>query len=135
MKDKTLQEIFSSSFGVVINMNDTFYYACADSACIGTEELESLEPVIELYGHDAFVAYEAIRRGHDPQIPQRCNEKFFSAKKMIMEISEKAEKYGDFFELREAIAESKALAAKERKRLAQARNQKRNWFSFFWGQR
>lgn len=131
MKKETLEKIFDSAHAVVINMNDTFYYACADSSTIDVQELEDLEPVIEKYGDDAFTAYEALRRGHDPQIPRNCTPDFYAAKAMIQEIMDKATKYGEFFELRDAIAEMKALEPKERKRISKLKIKLNKLFSFF----
>lgn len=130
MKDSTLKLIFENSLGVAINMNDTFYYACADSASIDTDELEDLEPVIELYGIDAFIAFEAIRRGHDPQIPQHITANFLAAKTMIQDIMDKADEYGAFFTLRDTI-KMKAHTPQERKRLSKAVAKAKDWFSFF----
>lgn len=132
MKNETLRKIFEDAFAVSINMNDTFYYACADSACIDVEELSDLEPVIEKYGHHAFTAYEAIKRGHDPQIPRNCGPEFQEAKAMIKDIMVKADKYGEFYELRTTIEENEALEARERRKLAKKKSKMKDFFSFFY---
>jgi len=110
-------------------MNDTFYYASADSACIDMDDLEDLEPVIERFERSAFVAYEAIRRGHDPQIPQHASAPdFLAAKALILEIMAKASEYGEFYTLREAT-KCRALEPIDYLDTVVARIQ--NWFSFF----
>lgn len=132
MKDETLRTIFENSHGVGINMNDTFYYACADVSSIDTDELSDLEPVIEKYGFQAFVAFEAIRRGHDPQIPKYANDpEFLEAKKMILEMMEKADEYGEFFELRHAVKELKAHIPQKRKRISKFIMGLKSFYSFF----
>lgn len=131
MKNETLQVIWDNCFGVAFNMNDTFYYACADSACIDMDELEDLEPVIDRFGRQAFVAYEAIKRGHDPQIPEHAhNPDFLGAKAMILDMMAKASQYGEFYGLRE-VTKGRALEPKERKKVSKATSQLEKWFSFF----
>jgi len=130
---KNMQLILDSCHAVAINLNDTFYYACADSACIDMDELGDLDPVLTKYGFDAFVAYEAIKRGHDPQIPSHASDPgFIGAKAMIQEMMDKADTYGEFFTLREAIKE-KPLAPAERKKVAKQQSRLLEWFSFFIG--
>lgn len=130
MKDETLRLIFQNSHGVGINMNDTFYYACADSSSIGTDELEDLEPVIEKYGSEAFTAFEAIKRGHDPQIPQHITNEFKAAKQMIQDMLDTADQYGVFYELRYTLKE-KEHTPKERKKISKRIFKINEWFSFF----
>lgn len=131
MKPETMKLVLENSHAVAINMNDTFYYACADAAEISVSEIEDLEPIIDEYGDWAFVAYEAIRRGHDPMIPKYAtNPKFVGAKAAVQEMMSKAEEYGELFELRSAL-KSKPHTPKERKRISQFLAKAKNWFSFF----
>lgn len=132
MNPETAKKILLDAHAVVINMNDTFYYACADSAAIDSCDLADLLPVFEKYEWWAFVAYEAIRRGHNPQIPKRAEHpSFIAAKAMIEDIMSKADKYGEFFELRETIKEAKILTVQQRKRVSRYKFRLRQWFSFF----
>ena len=107
--DKKLTEteaiklVHDSTFIFHINMNGTFYYASADGAEIDGGDMIDLLPIIQKYGDDAMVAYEAIKRGHDPQIPQRVTKEFKAAKKEIKKIIANAEEYGDFYELRSGL--------------------------------
>lgn len=131
MKAETLEVIWENCLGVAFNMNDTFYYACADSSCIDMDELADLEPVVEKFGRQAFVAYEAIKRGHDPQIPEHASKPdFLGAKAMILYMMATASEYGEFYGLREAT-KSRALEPKERKKVSKAMSKIHDWFSFF----
>lgn len=137
MKDETLQLIFKDAHAVAINMNDTFYYACADVACIDKTELEDLEPIVDKYGFDSFIAYEAIKRGHDP-LDKFSSKNYKQAKNMIEKIMEKADEFGEFFELRDIIkmkndGERKSISPKRRKRLSNLISKMRDgWYSFFY---
>lgn len=132
MKDSTLRLVYDNCLGVAINMNDTFYYSCSDTSTISEGELDDLEPVVEKFGYEAFVAYEAIKRGHDPQIPKNANNPdFIAAKAMICDIINKAEEYGEFFELRRTIEKVKALKPNERKKASKFQSKLEDWFSFF----
>jgi len=131
VKDETLRLVFECSHGFAINMNDTFYYACADSAEISVEELEDLEPVIDKFGHDAFTAYEALRRGHDPSIPRIANkETFKGAKTMIQGICNEATEFGEFYELRASMKLS-PHKPEERKKMSKKNSKIGSFFSFF----
>jgi hypothetical protein len=90
MKDSTIKLLLDDAFAISFNMNDTFYYACADSSCIDVHELEELEPIIEECGYSTLVAYEALKRGHDPMIPQRglADPDYVKAKSKIQELRE-----------------------------------------------
>jgi len=128
---KVLEKILSSCHSFAINMNDTFYYACADSSQIDSGDMEDLLPIIDKYGFDAFVAYEAIKRGHDPQIPKNANDpKFKAAKQEILDIVNRASEYGEFYDLREYLKqEAQTIEAKEKE--IRNKKPKKGWFSFF----
>lgn len=68
---------------VIFLFNDTFYYASADAAEIPYEDLKLIEDVIERYDFAAIIAYEAIRRKHDPEVPSSLTVGFYEAKKEI----------------------------------------------------
>ena len=133
MDEEVLKQILDHAHAVAINMNDTFYYACADSSVIDVDELEDLTPVIKECGYYAFVGYEAIKRGHDPITPRGQEPKFHKAKQMIHKIMEDAEEYGEFYELRETV-KMEVSKPKERKKLSKLISKtKDSWFSFFGG--
>ena len=69
---------------IIFNMNDTFYYASADSCEMPTEDFVTLISLYEKFGYDLIIAYEAILRGHDPQIPEFCTSSFYEAKSFLM---------------------------------------------------
>lgn len=73
----------SALLAITFNLNDTFYYACADGCSIYVHDLEDLEEVFSRHGFDTVIAYEAIRRGHDPKIPQVVTESYKLAKQTI----------------------------------------------------
>lgn len=133
MKESTIKTILNNAHAVAINLNDTFYYACADGTCIDMSELEDLEPVIEKYGDMAFVAYEAIKRGHDPEVTSvKYNPNFAPAKDMILDIMAKAEEFGEFYELRDCV-KLQPLKPEQRKKLSKKVSRLQEWFSFFIG--
>lgn len=90
---------------VVINMNDTFYYACADLSEINAEDFVQLLPYRKKYGFDAFIAYEAIKRGHDPKIDQNNTKNMQKVKKILLDKMEKDEEF--LFDLNYEIRKQK----------------------------
>lgn len=95
MKISTMKDIFYCAQSVTINMNDSFYYASADSADIDIEDLKDLEPMIQVYGFEAFIAYEAIKRGHDPSVPILEPDDFKLAKSAILQAMDNPKKFYD----------------------------------------
>lgn len=83
-KEKALENLISYSFNLQINMNDTFHYACGDVGEINSEDALDLLPFIDIYGFDACVAYEAIKRGYDPEIPQHVSKEFLEVKQLLL---------------------------------------------------
>lgn len=132
MKEATLKTVIENAHGVALNMNDTFYYACADSACIDIDELEDLEPVIERFGYRAFIAYEAIKRGHDPQIPSVVTAEYKAAKATIEAMIAGADEFGAFYGLRQCL-KMEAKTPKEKKRVSRFRAKLKDFYSFFYG--
>ena len=49
-----------------VNMNDTFYYACADSEEVGADEIDAVYRAWKMFGYDGVVAWTAIKRGCEP---------------------------------------------------------------------
>ena len=92
----------SAIVSVSFNLNDTFYYACGDGCSIDVCDLEDLEEVFNRHGFDTVIAYEAIRRGHDPKIPQVVTESYELAKQQIQKILDTSDKY-TLFSLRSSI--------------------------------
>lgn len=138
MKKEVFEVIQKNAHAVAINMNDVFYYACADVSCIDIDDLRALEPVIEQYGYEAFIAYEALKRGHDPQVASSRTTNFKYAKLYIKKLMDEAEEYGDFYELKEIIEASNdspdqsMSSIKSSRSLAKIKSKIRDsWFSFF----
>lgn len=70
---------------LVINVNDTFGYACADSEDM---TFNDINPVYELYkdfGYDGVVAWVAKNRNEDP-IKPRMTEKYKQAKERLTNV-------------------------------------------------
>jgi hypothetical protein len=87
MRYSTMKTIFENAFYVQMNMNDAFYWGCSDISSIAVEDLEDLEPLIDQLGWEVFRAYEAIKRGHDPdKSVMRDGTKYFEAKKRIIDL-------------------------------------------------
>lgn len=84
-KAKVLDVLGESCFGFLISMNDTFAFACADVEQMSDYDLDRMAPLIAEYGHDALVAYAAVKRKAEP-IDCRCNhknERYRTAKKIV----------------------------------------------------
>lgn len=80
---EALKMILEDTFELTLNMNDTFYYATGDCETLEGDDLLSILPVVQKYGTDALVAYVALKRGHDPTIPQNITKNFNLAKKEL----------------------------------------------------
>lgn len=88
---ESLFEVIEGSFTITVNMNDTFYYACADSETLESDDLITILPLITKYGDAALTAYVAIKRGHDPQVTSRLTENFYAAKKELQPMFDSGE--------------------------------------------
>jgi len=84
-KLKALEAFLEDSFYVISNMNDTFYYACADQGEIESGDLKDLIEYYPKYGYAVAVAYEAIKRDHDPQISQLVTKEYKEIKQILIE--------------------------------------------------
>jgi len=91
MKNNVKDMLLEDCVGIVMNLNDTFYYASADAEEIYYEDLAQLEEVLDRYGYNAIVAYVALKRGHDPMVKRSLNDEFYRAKKEIEELCHKKE--------------------------------------------
>jgi len=88
MLESGYKEILENLHTVEINLNDTFYYACADSEELEAEDILELIPLFENYGvRDTLVAVTAVIRGHDPKVKGVCTSKFKKAKKEIQKMA------------------------------------------------
>ena len=80
------QFIEKYAFSVDLNMNDTFYYASADSEPVYVNNLPSLIEVEKSFGWIGVVAFVAVKRGHDPSIDKHKTKEFYNAKERIYEL-------------------------------------------------
>ena len=53
----------------ILNMNDTFHYACADEEEITKEEAEEVVRLFKRHGMKGIDYWVACKRGYDPEIP------------------------------------------------------------------
>jgi hypothetical protein len=54
----------------VLNMNDTFHYACADCEEVNKEEAKEVVRLFKRYGFKGIDYWVAQKRGYDPEIPR-----------------------------------------------------------------
>lgn len=82
--EKLLGLLLNASFEIKFNMNDTFYWASADRSIVMSEHLKKMLPILDKYGYYTIIAYEALKRGHDPEddVEVKCAE-YFEAKKEV----------------------------------------------------
>lgn len=90
------KDIVKSCFTLHTNLNDTFYWACADVGEVQADDVPKLVPVYHKYGSDTLVAYEAIVRGHDPEssLMSRWKDKgdaYWKAKAELQPLADKGE--------------------------------------------
>lgn len=57
--------VLEGGFWLVVNMNDTFGYACADAEEVPVEDLVHIRPLYQQYGPDALNAYSSVKRKVD----------------------------------------------------------------------
>jgi hypothetical protein len=112
-REEILEKIIEDSFFIIINLSDTFYYACADSEKIEGEDYIELIPLIEKYGYYAEVAYCAIKRGHDPQVKSVLTKEYYLAKDEILNMLTNGNKYVPFYGLTQAIEKDESTDWKD----------------------
>lgn len=71
-----------SCFGYVVNVGDTFAYACADLEMMSDYDWYRIKPVVAEHGYAAFDAYAAVKRNADVIKPKRTAD-FLAAKTKI----------------------------------------------------
>jgi hypothetical protein len=54
----------------VLNMNDTFWYACADAEEVSEGEIKEVARLFATYGYKGLTYWVAKKRGDDPDIPK-----------------------------------------------------------------
>lgn len=85
IKEKALGIVLQGSFSFSLNMNDTFGHALADSEEMAVEDFEMIEGTIARHGHDALIAYVAVKRDLHPLESYRT-EAFRQACREIKEV-------------------------------------------------
>jgi uncharacterized phage-associated protein len=63
---KLYNTLSNSCHYFVLNMNDTFSFACADAESISVDDFDAMSRVVLKYGHDALNAYVSIKRNENP---------------------------------------------------------------------
>jgi hypothetical protein len=54
----------------ILNMNDTFHYACADAEEVSKEEAPEVARLFKAHGYKGLDYWVAEKRGYDPEIPR-----------------------------------------------------------------
>ena len=75
----------NSCFGYIVNMGDTFAYACADFEMMSDYDWELIKPIVEDFGYDGFNAYAAVKRDRDVINPKQTPN-YWKAKAKIEDI-------------------------------------------------
>jgi hypothetical protein len=58
---------------ILLNMSDTFHYACADCEPVTHEEAKEVVRLFEKHGVKGVDYWVAEKRGYDPKIPKYCD--------------------------------------------------------------
>lgn len=78
---RAFSEIVDGADLLVLNMNDTFGFACADAEEMPTYDLKHVVPLYQQYGNDALTAYAAVKRGCDVmEDPRLRTQGYYDAK-------------------------------------------------------
>lgn len=80
-----LRELIKGSFGIAMNANDFFNYACADMVLIDSQDLEWVLPIYKKYswrGIDACMAYIAKQMPIEPYITKEFKEAYSEIEKI-----------------------------------------------------
>lgn len=113
-KEEALEYLIKTCHNLVINMNDTFYYACSDTSEVPSEDALDLVPYIQFYGFNALLAYESIKRGHNPEISDYLTPEFLEVKEILIK---KMQEESDFlcslnYEKKEELEQIKEFGGK-----------------------
>lgn len=80
-----LRGLINGSFGIAMNANDFFNYACADMVLIDAQDLEWVIPIYKKYswkGIDACMAYIAKQMPIKPHITKEFEEAYAEIEKI-----------------------------------------------------
>jgi hypothetical protein len=80
-----LRGLINGSFGIAMNANDFFNYACADMVFINANDLEWVLPIYKKYswaGVDACIAYIAKHMPIKPHITKEFEEAYAEIEKI-----------------------------------------------------
>ncbi len=81
----TLTKFVRGSWGIVLNANDFFGFACADAVTVHPLDLEWVLPMYEKYdqvGIDACMSYIAKQKPIQPWITDKFNEAYAEIEKL-----------------------------------------------------
>lgn len=77
--EEDLRKLINGSFGIMMNANDFFAYACADAVTIDPKDLEWVMPIFQKYswtGIDACMAYIVKHMPIKPHITKEFEEAY-----------------------------------------------------------
>ncbi len=106
---KAYKILIKNSFNIEVNMNDTFWYATADSEQIEANDVDFLVPVIARYGDAAINAYVAIKRQIDPTVKQHLTYNFYRAKTELARLFEQRKILHDILDDQEKVGVASQL--------------------------
>jgi len=84
--------ILNETQGIMVNANDVFACACADSVRLNSHRIWEIIDIFDEYGHDGLVLIMVVARGYDAQQPlidQMGEEKYYRIKKEVQRIHDK----------------------------------------------
>lgn len=88
-ENNLLKDLINGSFGIEMNANDFFNYACADMVLIDPADLEWVLPIYKKYGWsgiDACMAYIAKRMPIKPHVTKEFEEAYEEIKNINPEV-------------------------------------------------
>lgn len=90
----------NAAYGIELNMNDTFYYACGDSETLNNDDAITLIPIIQRYGDIALIAYCSIKRGG--ALPIRIRDGFYEARSEIQNLADNGDiLFSEYYDMQE----------------------------------
>lgn len=75
-------EYYEETIRLYTNMNDTFYYACADQENVEIYDLNLLRKLYEEFSNDGMTSWVSVKRKQDP-IDERNTQKFQEARNYL----------------------------------------------------